>query len=121
MTDRFLCGFWDGVVLSSETVILGRSIEAVEGLPSGRVGADSMKFRSLFVTTALGAVLLAHTASAAVVTPTPQLQSPTPGSTLAGTSATFAWSAGTNVSQYQLYIGNSVGAKDIFSSFAGIA
>ena len=47
------------------------------------------------------------------------MTSPTPGSTLASTSATFMWSAGAGVSQYSLYIGTTPGAHDIAFLSAG--
>jgi len=44
-----------------------------------------------------------------------QILSPTPGSTLNGTSATFSWSAGSGT-PYQLTVGSTFGAADIYSS-----
>ena len=45
--------------------------------------------------------------------PTPALTTPTPGSTLAGDSATFAWAAnGATVTEWWLYVGSSLGASD---------
>jgi hypothetical protein len=44
------------------------------------------------------------------------ITSPTPGSTLPGASATFSWSAGSGVSAYNLYVGTSVGGKQIFKT-----
>src|SRR5579871_354659 len=41
---------------------------------------------------------------------------PTPGSTLPGSSATFTWSAGCNAGQYYLYVGSSTGANDIYGA-----
>ncbi|ABF41671.1 Ig-like, group 2 [Candidatus Koribacter versatilis Ellin345] len=41
------------------------------------------------------------------------LTSPTPGSTLSGTSATFVWTTGTGVTEYSLYIGTTPHAHDI--------
>ena len=40
---------------------------------------------------------------------------PSDGSTLTGASQTFAWT-GTGVLEYWLYVGTSVGAKDIYNS-----
>ena len=55
-----------------------------------------------------------YTASGAPATPTPaSISSPAPGSTLAGSSATFQWNAATGASLYQVFVGNSVGAFDI--------
>jgi hypothetical protein len=43
------------------------------------------------------------------------LLTPTPGSTLSGTSASFSWSAGAGADQYWLDVGNSVGVGDIWA------
>ena len=45
--------------------------------------------------------------------------SPTPGSTLGGSSVTFNWTAGAGVTQYTLYLGSSPGAHDIAFVNAG--
>ena len=50
-----------------------------------------------------------------------QITSPTPGSTLAGSTQLFVWSAGTNVTQYWLYVGSSAGARDIYDQDRGTA
>jgi uncharacterized protein YkwD len=59
-------------------------------------------------------------------TPTPvggtkaSLTSPTPGSTLPGATATFAWTAGTNVSYYWLSVGTTgAGSTNVYSQLAG--
>ncbi len=44
-----------------------------------------------------------------------QMQSPAPGSTFTSSSVTFAWTAGT-ANSYQLYVGNTLGGHDIYSS-----
>jgi DNA-binding beta-propeller fold protein YncE len=45
------------------------------------------------------------------------LTTPTPGSTLAGSSATFQWTAGVGVAEYELYVGTTgVGTHDIYNS-----
>jgi Zn-dependent metalloprotease/murein DD-endopeptidase MepM/ murein hydrolase activator NlpD len=44
--------------------------------------------------------------------------SPAPGSTL-GSSSTFGWDAGSGVSQYWLYVGRSVGGKDVYTQNQG--
>jgi hypothetical protein len=44
------------------------------------------------------------------------LQSPAPGATLSGASVTFRWSAGSGVSNYQLYVGRTKGKAEIFNS-----
>ena len=49
----------------------------------------------------------------------PQMSSPTPGSTLAGSSQTFTWTAGSGISAYWLSAGTSVGAKNLFDQGVG--
>ena len=44
----------------------------------------------------------------------PAIYSPTPGSTLPGTTATFSWTSGNPGTVYQLWVGNSVGLSDIY-------
>ena len=44
------------------------------------------------------------------------MSTPTPGSALTGSSATFTWTAGTQVTQYDLHIGTTgVGSSNIFA------
>ena len=46
-----------------------------------------------------------------------ELTSPTPGTTLSGSSETFQWAAnGTAVTEWWLYAGSTVGAKDLYDS-----
>ena len=48
---------------------------------------------------------------------TPAITSPTPGSTLAGSTVTFSWSDnGTSVSEWWLYVGTSLGGWEIHDS-----
>ena len=47
-----------------------------------------------------------------------QLTSPAPSSTLAGSAATFQWTAGTGVAQYSLHVGNFFSGNDLFDSGA---
>ena len=51
-------------------------------------------------------------------TPAPAaLVSPSPGSQLAGSSATFSWTPGVGATQYMLYLGNTgVGSSNLFNS-----
>lgn len=49
------------------------------------------------------------------------MTTPPPGATLAGTSQTFTWSAGTSVSSYQLWLGTTKGGKNIGASSASTA
>ena len=57
----------------------------------------------------------AATASAAAA----EMTSPTPGSTLAGASETFAWTTGTGVSLYHLYVGSSQGSYNYYNQGQG--
>jgi hypothetical protein len=52
---------------------------------------------------------------------TAQMTSPTPGSTLAGSSVTFAWTKSTTASEYVLYIGTTLGGRDVFGLNVGSA
>jgi hypothetical protein len=47
---------------------------------------------------------------------TPVLTSPAAGSTLGGSSATFAWKTGSGVSSYWLYVGSAPGSWDLYNS-----
>src|SRR5262249_43501015 len=44
---------------------------------------------------------------------------PTPGSTLAGGSVTFQWTAGVGVTEYWLEVGSAAGRSDIYGASAG--
>ncbi|HEV2278241.1 MAG TPA: hypothetical protein VGS02_08695, partial [Acidobacteriaceae bacterium] len=62
-------------------------------------------------------VMQMATFSAAPATPTPATMiSPTPGSTLAGSSTTFTWNAGSGVSSYYLWIGTTAGGNDLYQA-----
>jgi len=61
-----------------------------------------------------------YTAAGTAVTNTKaSITSPTPGSKLAGASVTFAWNAGSGVSQYWLYVGTSAGGNDLYGQSQG--
>ena len=47
------------------------------------------------------------------------INSPAPGTTLSGSSATFSWSPGAQVSQYQVSVGSVYAAGDIYSGNQG--
>jgi len=65
----------------------------------------------------VAAVLAVCVALPTVVQAAPAMTNPTPGSTLSGSTETFTWSAGgTNVVEWWVYIGTSVGAKNIYDS-----
>ncbi len=44
------------------------------------------------------------------------MATPAPGSTLAGTSATFTWNAGSGAQRYWLFVGSSQGNNDIYGA-----
>jgi hypothetical protein len=44
------------------------------------------------------------------------MQTPAPGTTISGTSATFTWSLDSNASAYWVDIGTSAGGNNIYSS-----
>ena len=49
----------------------------------------------------------------------PSLVSPLPGSTLTASPVTFDWSAGSGVEKYHLYVGTTLGGKDIYDQSQG--
>ena len=51
----------------------------------------------------------------------PQITTPPPGATLAGTTQVFQWSAGTNVAQYWLYVGSTPGDADLYDQDRGLS
>lgn len=62
----------------------------------------------------------AGTPSGPPAAPAPSaMTSPAPGSTLAGTSVTFNWSAGTGVSERWFAVGSTAGASNIYGAYQG--
>lgn len=59
--------------------------------------------------------------SSPATSPLAAITSPTPGSTLEGSSTTLTWSAGTGVSQYWLAIGTTQGGIELFGANVGSA
>jgi len=51
----------------------------------------------------------------------PQMSSPLPGSTLAGSSQTFTWTAGSGISAFWLSVGTSVGGNNLFDKSVGLS
>jgi hypothetical protein len=49
-----------------------------------------------------------------------EITQPEPGSTLEGSTATFAWSEGSQVEQYFLYLGTTPGANDLYGQPQGL-
>ncbi len=57
------------------------------------------------------------TATQTVTVIQPEITSPPPGTTLSGTTETFSWTLGdSSVEKYKLWVGTSVGSRDIASS-----
>jgi len=48
-----------------------------------------------------------------------QITSPAPGSTLSASTVAVQWTGGVGVTEYWLYVGNSVGGNDLFSKGSG--
>jgi hypothetical protein len=87
----------------------GNSTLSVTTSPTTPVGTDL-----LTVTGTSGS--LTHTAQVTlVVAAKATMTSPTPGSTLPGASTTFTWTAGTGVTQYQIWFGTTTGSQDLGS------
>jgi hypothetical protein len=51
--------------------------------------------------------------------PLPAVTTPAPGSTLPGSSVTFQWTAGTDVTQYVMWVGTTPGGNDLVSRDCG--
>jgi hypothetical protein len=62
-----------------------------------------------------------YTAYTAPTVRAAEIISPSNGATLTSSVVTFTWNTGRGVGEYFLYIGNSVGGKDIFSQSIGTA
>lgn len=65
-------------------------------------------------------VLMLATMASAQTAVKASMIAPTPGTTLHGPTAMFAWSAGSGAQAYELNLGNSVGASDILRQNAGL-
>jgi hypothetical protein len=100
---------------------------ASQGLAtSGTVSGLPTDGRTLYVRlwsyiSSLGWVFRDYTYTAANQGSPADIYSPAPGSTLPGSTVSFFWTAGSGASQYYLYIGNSVGAADIYAASQGLA
>jgi hypothetical protein len=96
---------------NSATVVLG-AIETSTATTTVRadIGADQMVASYPGDSTYSG-IVSSKTGTAAALT------SPTPGSTLAGSSVTFAWTAGVGITSYELRVGTTgAGSNNIFDS-----
>jgi hypothetical protein len=49
------------------------------------------------------------------------LTTPTPGSTLTSTTATFTWTKGSGVTAYKLILGTKAGGSDLYNSYTTTA
>ncbi len=86
--------------------------ETVPGLPRD----GSQVFVRLWYRTA-GAWRSIDTTYTAALAGPPEITTPLPGATLTGDTVTFEWrDNGTTVAQWWLYVGSSVGARDIYNS-----
>jgi hypothetical protein len=74
---------------------------------SGTNQSNSYTYTAFSTATGCGASTLATMAS------------PTPGTTLPGSTVTFSWGAGCNASQYYLYVGTAVGGNDLYGASQG--
>jgi hypothetical protein len=89
----------------------------VSNLP---VNGSTLYVRLWWATDAAGWTFADYTYTAATVITTPAITSPVPGSTLVSSSQTFQWSSGTEVTDYFLYVGSSVGSNDVFAQSTGL-
>jgi hypothetical protein len=62
-----------------------------------------------------------YTYTVAPTTAPAQLTTPTPGSTLIGSTVKFDWTAGSGVTQYWLEVGTTVGGFDLYGADRGIS
>ena len=87
--------------------------EIVSGLPNN----DSTIYVRLYSYVNGGWVTSDYTYTSAGTATQATLTSPTPGSTLSGTSVTFSWTPGNTATQFVLYVGsNGVGSSNLYNS-----
>lgn len=99
-------------VSSSPDCGTNEAIQDAEGCP-GEDGGLTVLNDGLSEFTILNAI--------GFTTPEAVISSPTPGTTLSGTSATFTWSAVSGATGYWVYVGSTgVGSSNIFSNSAAI-
>jgi hypothetical protein len=83
-------------------------------------GTGTLTFESNSSAGASVTVSLSGTATSAQVSSTPAITSPAPGSVLPGSSAVFTWNSGSNVSQFQLWLGTTgQGSQNLGTYSAG--
>ena len=120
-------------LLLAAIVLLGAAVGvASQGLaqtptansgPAGiTVGRDGALWFIEQIGNNIGRITTAGAVTETFTQPTGQLAvltTPTPGSTFAGSSVNFAWTAGSGVSQYFLYVGSVLGGNDIYGQSQG--
>jgi CHAP domain-containing protein len=108
------------VVTSSSVPSTGTCTDCIAVIEQNNssTGSRTLSMNNWSVVSSLGVTGWLHYPTAAAPVPS-QMTSPTPGSTLPGSSVTFQWSSGSGVSQYYLYVGNSQGANDIYGASQG--
>ena len=65
--------------------------------------------------------MAANTTPAPVTPVASSITSPAPGSTLAGSSATFSWDVGSGVTERYLAVGTTLNGSDLYSAYQGVA
>jgi hypothetical protein len=98
----------------SETI--GTTSQLVTGLPSDG-STVYVELRSVFSDGGSGGSDYLYTATGTSGLST--MISPAPSSNLTSASVTFQWSLGTNVTQYWLFVGRSIGGTDIYNQNQG--
>lgn len=103
------------VALSSATIPANGSCTLTVDVTSVSPGASYLNTTG--TVTSVEAPASATASDSLTVTFPPAITDPGAGSTLAGASVTFSWSAnGNTVDQYRLVVGSSLGADDLFDS-----
>jgi hypothetical protein len=95
---------------------VGTTSVAVTGLPTNAATIYATLYSALAGETGWKAAYYTYTESG---TPTPAvLTTPTPSSTLPGSSVTFEWTKGVDVTAYMLYLGTTRGSNNLYNSGA---
>ena len=121
VTNGNSCFFYDITTDNIRVPCATGSLNCITGTPGDAVGILSGHDATTGydLATGLGSVNVTNLVNAWVTTATPVLAvltSPTPGTQLPGSSATFTWTAGTGVSSYGLWLGTSVGTFNLYNS-----
>ena len=102
-----------GVVVNSVTFASTTSVTLNVSTVGASSGAQTVTITNPDGQQAAGAILTVGSAAAFV--------QPAQGATITESAVTFSWTAGTGVSQYQLYVGSSPGANDYARILPGAA